>query len=239
MSITPITHVIFDLDGTLVNTINSVGYVFADYARSYGKTLDEDIRNGIPSLKSIPIFFNKFLDTIHGPADNGLVDRQTVVQELVDRVYESPALSLIPGVDRLVRHLRRHRIPMAVATANTSQNMARLSGQFGQYFRQGINFEHMVSGWDDPDVRRQKPEPDVYYVCAGRFQTQPLSYDNVLIVEDSLTGITGALATGMKTLLINDRKTVNFDAVANRITCIADSFDDFRPESVGLPPYDD
>ncbi|XP_054157277.1 pseudouridine-5'-phosphatase-like [Oppia nitens] len=227
----------FDLDGTIVNTIDVIADVFADYARSHGKTLDEDIRKGIPNLKSIVKFFNQFLDTIHGPG-NGSVDRKSVMQQFVDGVHQSPALALIPGVDRLVGHLRRHGIPMAVATGNSSRHMAKVAARFGDYFHRGVNFDHLVCGWDDPDVIRKKPEPDVYYVCAKRFQTQPQSLDNVLIVEDSLTGITGALATGMKTLLINDRKDCDFDAVANRITCIADTYANFRPESVGLPPYD-
>ncbi|XP_054158722.1 pseudouridine-5'-phosphatase-like [Oppia nitens] len=240
MSITPITHVIFDLDGIIVDSVNSIVNIFVNYARNYGKTLDEDIRKGIPNLTNFSVYFNKFLDTIHGPAvDDGSVDRETIVKEMIDEIYESPQLSLIPGVDRLVQHLRRHRIPMAVATGNNSPNLAKIVRNLGDYFRRGVNFDHLVCGWDDPDVSRNKPAPDVYFVCAKRFQTQPQSLDNVLIVEDSLTGITGALDTGMKTLLINDRKNCDFDAVANRITCIVDSFDDFRPESVGLPPYDD
>ena len=64
--------------------------------------------------------------------------------------------------------------------------------------------------------------------------------DSCVVFEDSLIGITGAVASGMKTVLINDtidKESSQFKAIVDKITVIVDSFEDFRPETVGLPPY--
>ena len=100
-------------------------------------------------------------------------------------------------------------------------------------------FSHVVCGGDDPEVVNNKPSPDIYLVCAKRFPTPPKSLDSCVIFEDSLTGITGAVASGMKTVLINDMTFgTQFSEVSHQITQICDDFNHFRPESVGLPPYD-
>ena len=77
-------------------------------------------------------------------------------------------------------------------------------------------------------------------VCAQRFKTPPKSVKSCVVFEDSLIGITGAVASGMKTVLINDtidRKSSEFNAIVDKITVIVDSFENFRPELVGLPSY--
>ncbi|XP_054157308.1 pseudouridine-5'-phosphatase-like [Oppia nitens] len=237
------THVIFDLDGTLINTMDTMAKQIAIYANSFGKTVSPDLINNIITSPNSQPYYNEFMNQIHGPGAPRIPDPNEFEESILDQTYESPDLALIPGVNRLVQHLYRHNIPMAIASGGIGRHYESLllNKNFGNYFEEGLHFSHVVMGWDDPDVVRNKPAPDVYYVCAKRFRTQPpLSYDNVLIVEDSLIGITGALATGlMKTLLVNDQKRTNFKGLTDRITCIANSFDDFRPESVGLPPYYD
>ena len=96
----------------------------------------------------------------------------------------------------------------------------------------------MVCGADDYEVMNNKPAPDIYLVCAKRFPTVPKSVDSCVIFEDSLTGITGAVASGMKTVLINDKRDNHFDDITHKVTQIVDTYDDLKPESVGLPPYE-
>ena len=99
------------------------------------------------------------------------------------------------------------------------------------------HISHYVCGADDPEVKANKPAPDIYLVCAKRFNPAPKTLNSCVVFEDSLRGITGAVNTGMKTVLINDKPIVRSDQIANKITAIIDSFDNFRPESVGLPHY--
>ena len=156
------------------------------------------------------------------------------MEELIQKFFRSN-FQLIAGVERLIKHLHSEGIPMAIATGNSNRHFAIISSKFPQFFEQ--YFSHVVRAYDDPEVKVAKPDPKVYSICAQRFQSKPKDSQNILVIEDSLTGIIGAIASGMKTLLINDQKWYNFDDIKDKVTLICKSFDDFRPESVGLPPY--
>ncbi|CAG2174936.1 unnamed protein product [Oppiella nova] len=205
-----ITHVLFDLDGTLVNTIDLLIDLLREYAESQGRTLTKDIEREVANISNPEIFFNKYFDSIEIPS--GQKDRQVLRHHILQSMY-TKKFKLIPGVERLVKHLHQHGIHMAIATGNSSTHLGRVGEHVGPFLTGGLYFSHAVAATDDPEVIHLKPHPDVYYVCAQRFATPPESYDNILIVEDSLSGITGAVASGMKTLLINDRKLCTYDMI--------------------------
>ena len=144
-------------------------------------------------------------------------------------------LRMNPGVDRLIRHLHSNDIPIAIATNGSKRDL-----DIGINMTKGFDislFNHVVSGEEDPEVANNKPAPDVFLVCAKRFPIPPKTLDSCVVFEDSLIGIKGAIAAGMRTVLINNNRGTDFDSIAHQITAIIDSFEDFRPESVGLPPY--
>ena len=144
---------------------------------------------------------------------------------------------MVSGVQKLVRHLGESGVPMAIATnMKADQFRGGMGRVVGFDFK---NFSHYVCGGDDPEVEDNKPAPDVYLVCAKRFRPEPISLDRCVVFEDSIRGITGAIGSGMKTVLISDEKSSQFDAIRDQITVVVNSFDEFRPESVGLPPYPD
>lgn len=64
--------------------------------------------------------------------------------------------------------------------------------------------------------------------------------ENVLIFEDSITGLTGALASGAQTVFLGDMNSKivnkNIDLV-HKSNLILDDLDKFDPQQFGLPPY--
>jgi len=162
------------------------------------------------------------------------IDNKTFIKQMMAKIL-SQKWPLIPGVDKLVQHLHRHRIPMAIATNSPNTFYEAVTKKFGNYF--DSYFSHYVCAATDPEVKHHKPDPEVYVVCKNRFPTAPVSMDSVLIIEDSLSGIKGAVASGAKTVLINNGNRVDFSSIAHQITVISKCFDDFKPESIGLPPY--
>jgi len=161
-------------------------------------------------------------------------DKPALIKSFLEKLSKNE-LKLIPGADKLVQHLYKQGIPMAIATNAEKSQMNGIEKKFGNYFSK--YFTHIVCGADDPEVKINKPDPEVYIVCAKRFSNPPKSPQNVLIIEDSLRGITGAVASGMKTLLVNDCKYILLGSMEEKITHIVDSFENFKPESVSLPPY--
>lgn len=101
-----------------------------------------------------------------------------------------PTVPLLPGIEKLVHHLRKHNIPMAVATGSRKRNyVLKTSGDQVQSVFQYFDLEKNVVTGDplpeDPDIPgrvangkrgirggRGKPHPDIFLVaakeCLGR-----------------------------------------------------------------------
>ncbi|CAG2112193.1 unnamed protein product, partial [Medioppia subpectinata] len=187
-----ITHVLFDLDGTLINTPEILVDILRDYAKSHGKVLSKEIEFEVPNLTNVQNLFKKLLSSLN------LILNETELKQLYHDIAKrliSTKVTLIPGVERLVKHLHRHGIHMAIATANKGRALMDSRLKMKPFLDDGLYFSHSVAGYDDPEVMFNKPDPQVYHICVKRFTTPPKSNANVLVVEDSLIGITGAVAS--------------------------------------------
>ena len=74
---------------------------------------------------------------------------------------------MLPGVERLLLHLVKNKIPIALATSSTKEYTDLKTTNHRKIFE---NFGHIVTGSSDPDVKRGKPHPDIFLVCASRFR---------------------------------------------------------------------
>ncbi|CAG2118391.1 unnamed protein product [Medioppia subpectinata] len=144
-------------------------------------------------------------------------------------------VSLMPGAERLIAHLRRHNIPMAIATGSTLESFRIKIFKYQQLFKIGDNFQHIVFTRDDPEVSAPKPAPDVYLVAAKRFKSSAESH-KCLVFEDTKTGVDGAISAGMQCVMVPDYR---FQYIQQNATQIIKTLFDFKPELYGLPPFED
>jgi len=73
-------------------------------------------------------------------------------------------------VDKLIRHLHKHKIPIAVATSSGKEPMALKTQKHTELFS---FFDPIVCASSDPEVTRGKPDPSIFLVATSRFKPAP------------------------------------------------------------------
>lgn len=82
-------------------------------------------------------------------------------------------LKLFPvftGASRLIQHLYKHKIPMAVATGSHTHTFNLKITNHKPFFDK--YFDHVVKS-DDSEVTQGKPAPDIFLLAASRFSDPP------------------------------------------------------------------
>lgn len=143
-----------------------------------------------------------------------------------------PSAELLPGVERLLRHLHAHKVPIALATSSSKEMYDMKTINHTKLFDL---FDHKVYGSSDPEVKEGKPSPDIFIVAAQRFPDQP-DPSKCLVFEDAPNGVRAAIAANCPVVMVpEDYVTAEMRKEA---TLCLDSLEDFQPELFGLPPFD-
>ena len=218
-----VSHVIYDLDGLLLDTEPFYTQASQIIAQRFGKTYDWSVKSRMIGKKATDSarIFTEALALPITPAEY-LEERKTLLEALF------PKAEPMPGARRLTLHLHRCRIPQAVATSSDRRHFDLKISRHRDWFR---IFDCMVIG-DDPEVRHGKPAPDIFLLAAARLGAIP---SKCLVLEDSPAGLQAALAAGMYAVSVPDP---NMERLAFRGSHqILRSLEEFNPGAWGLPPY--
>jgi pseudouridine 5'-phosphatase len=196
----PITHAIFDLDGTLLDTENlyteAASIVCARYGAVYTHAIKRAIMGGDTMLGAQHV-----VRTLSLPIEpvQYVSEREAELHLLLERVAP------MPGAVALLAALRGAAIPVAVATSGHREITLRKLAK--QPFLHDL--QALVCG-DDPRLARPKPAPDIYLLAAQELAATP---SRCLVVEDSVNGLAAGLAAGMRTIALVDPRW-GFDPAA-------------------------
>jgi HAD superfamily hydrolase (TIGR01509 family) len=189
--------VVFDLDGLIANTEDLYEQAGEELLGRRGKVYERELREqmmGRPVADSLRIMIE-----YHALTD-GLDDLLLESQQVMDRLLTT-SLSAMPGLFDLLDELRAGRVPAAVATSGTRSYADHVLRQLGILER----FRFVLAA---EDIRRGKPDPEVYLLAARRLQLAPAA---MMVLEDSTNGCRAAVAAGAFTVAVPNRHTGRHD----------------------------
>lgn len=226
--VTPVTHVVFDVDGVLIDTEHLYTDIIQGIVGKYGKTFTMDIKVKQMGRKE-PEAAKVVIESLDLPLT---VDQYLQMShEQQEKLF--PSVELLPGAERLVKHLHKNGVPIATATGSHTQSFELKTSGHKDLFSL---FHHCVLSGDDPECKHGKPAPDCFLLAAQRFPDNP-DPSKVLVFEDAPNGVEAAHAAGMQCVWI-PHKGINKETHRHLATLVLESLEDFRPEMFGLPPYD-
>lgn len=191
MNLSSFSHVIFDLDGVLLDTERLYTQATQAIVDEWGKTFDWTLKvqmMGRHELEGAELL----VKTLEIPISAHEYIRRQV--PLIEELFLSA--SEIPGAEAFVAALAERGHRLAVGTSS----VRRLYDLKTAHLPWFSAFSAVVSG-DHPEVKQLKPAPDIFLAAARAIDGAP---ERCLVVEDSPAGVQAARAAGMTVVAIPD-----------------------------------
>lgn len=176
---------LFDLDGTLVNSLLAVERAWTQWGERHGIAAEEILGfiHGKQAITSLRHF-------MQGAPEAEILREFLALEKL--EAEDTGGLSAMPGARQLLATLDELQIPWAIVTSGSmpvaSARHAAADLATPEVF---ITAEH---------VERGKPEPDPYLLGAQMLGLEP---EDCVVVEDAAAGILSGLAAGCHVIALN------------------------------------
>ena len=175
--------VIFDLDGTLVDTETLCNAEALEALRVQGIEIDPGFFESLAGVHDA-----RRIELIRDPIDQPL-DAERFLEDWDARVDArlAPGLSLKTGAEALIAQIAGLGLPMALATSS------RRAPGLSKIRAAGLD-AHVDTIVTVDDIENAKPAPDAYLEAARRLGADPA---RCIVFEDSDTGAEAGKAAGM------------------------------------------
>lgn len=182
--------VIFDLDGTLLDSMWLWKAIDVEYLGSYGIDVPEDLQKSIEG-KSFTETAVYFKERFNIPAS---VNEIKSIWNKMAREKYCNNIKLKAGAREFIEKLHNKSIKLGIATSNSREltEAALKSRDIYDYFGA------VVTGCD---VNKGKPNPEIYLKAADLLSVKPA---DCLVFEDVPQGIMAGKNAGMTTCVVDD-----------------------------------
>ncbi|MEU5566208.1 HAD family hydrolase [Micromonospora musae] len=179
---------LFDMDGTLVDSEKLWDVALQELAAVYGGTLSDDARRSI--VGTVMADSMRILHEDLGQPERDLKVSADWIDARILELFRT-GLSWRPGAMALLTAVRAAGIPTALVTSSGRPLVEVALETLGRE-----NFDVVVCG-DEVVAAKPHPEP---YLTAARLLGVPI--ERCVAIEDSATGVASALAAGAAVLAV-------------------------------------
>lgn len=195
MMLENIDAVIFDLDGSLVDSMWLWKQIDIEYLGGFGIPLPENLQSEIEGMsfsETADFFKERF--QLPDPVERIKDDWNRMAWDKYS--YEVP---LKEGVEKFLDCCLEHHIRLGIATSNSRELVENIVSVHG------LNnyFSCIMTGCD---VAKGKPAPDIYLAVAEELNAAP---ERCLVFEDIIPGIVAGRSAGMKVCAVEDAYSVS------------------------------
>jgi uncharacterized radical SAM protein YgiQ len=185
-----IEAVIFDLDGSLVDSMWIWHSIDVEYLGRYGLKCPDDLQKSIEgmSFSETAEYFKKTF-----PIPDTIEDIKAAWNQMAWDKYEKE-VPLKEGIPEFLNKCRENGIKLGIATSNSRELVTNVISSHN------LNsfFSCIMTGCD---VNKGKPAPDIYLAVAKELKVSP---EKCLVFEDIVAGIQAGKAAGMRVCAVED-----------------------------------
>lgn len=185
-----IKAVLFDLDGTLVDSMWMWKDIDIEYLEKRGFDLPGELQKDIEGM-SLTETATYFKNRFELPESLEEIKKEWMNMARDKYCHQVP---LKPGAKEFLLYLKEHQIRTGIASSNGIELVHAV------LHAQGVD-QYLDSVHTCCDVKRGKPNPDIYLLVAEELDVKP---EECLVFEDIPMGILAGKRAGMRTCAVED-----------------------------------
>ena len=202
-----IDTIIFDMDGTLIDTEKYFRTCWPKALAAFGYEMSDEQALSMRSLGRP--FAPVHLKEMFGESIDYTKVREKR-KELVEECIKENGIQLKPGVIELLQWLKENHIRASIATATDMERTNRYLKMLGIH----EYFDKLISA---TMVKEGKPSPDIYLYACEQLGRKP---EECIAVEDSPNGVLSAYRAGCKVVMVPDQTAPEEELKSKLFACV-------------------